>query len=52
MKRYIKPETEITMVQTRTAMLQASEVLNKNNSVSTSSQMTKERDVWSDGSWD
>jgi hypothetical protein len=52
MKQYIKPQTEITIVKARTAMLQASETQSINNSVSNSSQMTKERDVWSDGFWD
>ena len=51
MKLYIKPQTEITIVKARTAMLQTSVNIDntkQDNVVGTA----KERDVWSDGFWD
>ena len=51
MKQYIKPQTEITIVKARTAMLETSIDIQRVNSGSYSSD-TKERDVWNDGFWD
>ena len=51
MKQYIKPQTEITIVKARTAMLETSSV-GVNNTKQTVDGAAKERDVWSDGYWD
>ena len=56
MKHYIKPQTEITKVKARTAMMQMSvqgnSGMKNGGSASTSEQRVKDRDVWSDGFWD
>ena len=51
MKTYIKPQTEITIVKARTAMLETSSV-GVNNTPQTVEGAVKERDVWNDGFWD
>ena len=53
MKQYIKPQTEITIVKARTAMLQASALgVDSTKETLVGGGDAKERDVWNDGFWD
>ena len=52
MKQYIKPQTEITIVKARAAMLQTSSVGVNNTKQDDVVGTAKERDVWNDGFWD
>ena len=56
MNQYIKPQAEISIVKTRTAMMQMSvqgnSSMKSGGTGSTSEQRVKDRDVWNDGFWE
>ena len=52
MKEYIKPTTDVQNIEVNAYMQAGSPLEKTNDKVGNQQQMTKERDVWSDGFWD